>query len=113
MTTYPIFREDGTLHAFEVTSGWLTFRPLYAILRSVPGVTNVRRQLSNDDRITFSYDAAQFVVHQPYGDSSRYWIGPLDPANYRGNLEQIHEAFLLYRQPILRLWDNIWRQLNV
>ena len=53
--TYPIFREDGSMLALEVTSAWLTFRPLLSIMRSVPGVADVRRQYFNEDRIRFVY----------------------------------------------------------
>jgi hypothetical protein len=108
-----MFREDGTLHAFEVTSSWTTFRPLYAILESIPGVTDVRRQLYKDDRIAFLYHGVPFVVHEPFGDTSRYLIGPNDVAGLSGNIEPIHDAFRRYRGPILRIWDRVTRRANV
>ena len=113
MKTYPIKRDDGTLSAFEVTSGWVTFRPLYAILTSVPGVTGVVRQFLKDDRVSFSYNSVPFVVYESFGDSSRYWIGPTDPANYHGDVEPLHNAFRRYRRPMLRVWDFIWRSRSV
>jgi hypothetical protein len=97
MKTYPLLRPDGTLRGFEVTSGWLTFRPLFKILRSVPGVTDVRRNWFNEDRITFKFHGRAAVVNEPWGDNSRYWIGLTDPAAANEiDVAPIHEAFSRY-----------------
>ena len=55
MTTYPIRNQGGSLRGFEITSAWITFGPLLRLLRSVPGVAEVRRKWFNDDRIVFKF----------------------------------------------------------
>jgi hypothetical protein len=106
MKTYPIYRPDGSLNGFEVTSSWLTFRPLFTLLRSVAGVRDVRRNWFNDDRITFTFQGKAAVVHEPWGDNSRYWIGLQDPdAAPEVDLEPLHQAFKRYRGfLVVTLW---------
>ena len=108
MKTYPISRPDGSLCGFEITSCWLIFQPLYRLLRSVPGVTDVRRNWFNDDRVTFKFHGKEAVVNEPWGDSSRYWVGLKDPnASPELDLAPIHEAFKRYRGfLIVTLWPR-------
>jgi hypothetical protein len=93
--------------AFEVTSGWITFGPLYRILRSVEGVAGVRRNWLNDDRVSFIYLGQPFVVHEPRGDSSRYWIGPADTDALPLDLTPLRAAFEQHRNPIARAWAKL------
>jgi len=98
MKTWPILRDDGSLRGFEITSTWLTFGPLFRILRSVPGVTDVRRNWFKDDRVLFNYRGVPAVVNEPWGDNSRYWVGLEDPdASPTVDISPIHEAFRRYR----------------
>lgn len=106
MKTYPEFRDDGSLHAFEITSLWFTLRPIFKILRSVDGITDVRRNWFSDDRITFKYFGTSGVVNEPWGDSSRYWIG-LTTANthIEPRIEEIEAAFKKYKpNPLISFW---------
>jgi hypothetical protein len=105
--THPISRPDGSLLAFEVTSAWVTFRPLYKTLRSVPGVSDIKRNLFNDDRITFTFQGESCVVNEPWGDSSCYWIGPLDAQSSKLDMTPLHRAFQAYRSPVARLLMRI------
>jgi hypothetical protein len=98
MRTYPIVRPDGSLRGFEITSTWLTLWPLLKLLRSVPGVTDVRRTWFNDDRVMFKFHKANAVINEPWGDNSRYWVGLEDPdASPEIDISPIHEAFKRYR----------------
>ena len=106
MKTYPILRSDGSLLGFEVTSAWLTFGPLFKLLRSVEGVTEVRRNWFNEDHITFRFHGKQAVVNEPWGDNSRYWIGLRDPdAATEIDIAPLHQAFKRYRGfLVVTLW---------
>lgn len=98
MKTYPLVRPDGSLRGFEITCIWLTFRPLFKLLRSVPGVTDVRRNWFKDDRVTFKFHGKAAVVNEPWGDNSRYWVGLEDPdASPDLDIAPIHEVFSRYR----------------
>lgn len=106
MRTYPIWRANGSLRGFEITSTWLTFWPLLKLLRSVPGVTEVRRNWFKDDRVTFQFQGKAAVVNEPWGDSSRYWVGLKEPdASPETDIAPIHEAFKNYRSFLVAtLW---------
>ena len=102
MKTYPIFRSDGSLRGFEVTSTWSAFGPLCNLLRSVEGVSDVRRNWFNDDRISFKFHGKPAVVNEPWGDNSRYWIGLEHPdAAPEVDIEPLHQAFRKYRGILL------------
>ncbi len=107
MKTYPILRSDGTIHGFEISNFCLSYRSLFKILRSVDGVSNVQRQHHSEDRVVFSYHAEKCVVNEPFGDNSRYWIGPMDPAASRLDINPLHRAFQQYRSPVSRIFFRI------
>ena len=97
MKTHSITRPDGGLHAFEITSTWVRISPLLELLKSIPGVTDVRRQRYDDDRIVFSYMDIEAVVHEPWGDSNRYWVGFKEPeVSQQVDLAMVKEAFDQY-----------------
>lgn len=51
------------------------------ILHSADGASGVRRTAGSDDRLQFEYDGETCVVHGPFGDNGRDWIGPAFPEN--------------------------------
>jgi hypothetical protein len=83
MKTYPVPDASGRLHAFEVPNTLFTTRRVAALLRKTPGVADVkvvRRLFStpSDVRIRFVWRGRKLIVWEPWGDNSRYWIGPDD-----------------------------------
>jgi hypothetical protein len=48
------------------------------ILESVNGVSDVRRNWFNEDRFSFTFLGRACIVNEPFGDNSRYWIGPAE-----------------------------------
>ena len=109
MWTNRIARSDGSLLAFEIRSAWLTFGPLRRILGTASDVSTIRRQPFNDNRLAFLYKGEPFVVNEPWGDSSRYWIGPAEPTTSRVNCEALWNAFHNYRPWLFRLFRGIFR----
>ena len=82
-------------------------RAVKRLLRSVDGVTSIKRQFRSEDRLTFSFNGVPWVVHEPWGDNSRYWIGPREAKDHRFDVAPIHDAFAHYRSPLARLWMRI------
>lgn len=108
MKTYPIINDDGSLRGFEIAVP-LSHRPIYRALRSVEGVTDIRRTWFNEDRIKFKFNGEPFIVWEPYGDNSRYWIGPSEPLSEQ-DISPIHVAFQQCRYsvlPRLVLWLTV------
>lgn len=98
MRTYPLLKDDGSLHAFEITSAWIRFAPLFKVLNSVQAVSEVKRQRFNDDRVTFKFHGFDCVVYEPWGDNSRYWVGFANPEAHNDiDISPIHEAFKEYK----------------
>ncbi len=104
-----MFREDGSLFALEVTSAWISFRPPFRALRSVPGITNLKRNCFNEDRASFMYGGERWVVNEPFGDNSRYWIGPERGRNSALDARPVHEAFQKLETFRYRLWRRFSR----
>lgn len=87
---------------------WFSLRPIFGILRSVSGVTNVKRNWFHDDRILFQFHGKNGLVNEPWGDSSRYWVGLTDPNESNSPcIEPIEAAFRAYkRSPWIFLWQR-------
>jgi hypothetical protein len=82
VTTFPIIDENGRVFAFEIENVYLSVKTIARLLSSVAGVSDVkgRRPFSSsrDVHAKFRYRGHAFLVWEPYGDNSRYWIGPDD-----------------------------------
>jgi hypothetical protein len=95
MRTFPIKDDAGHVFAFEIRVqlfGW----PLARRLRGIPGVSDVRPRRwwvgSSDVHIRFQYQGRECVVLEPYGDNSRWWIGPDDKNAPHVPLDELERA---------------------
>ena len=86
MRVHKLNREDGRLFAFEIENAYIRPRKIAALLEPVDGVSNIsfRKPFSssNDVHLKFKYRGEDFMVWEPYGDSSRYWIGPEEEGKF-------------------------------
>jgi hypothetical protein len=62
-----------------------------------PGVkfTRLRRMFErgNDLHAEFTFEGIPFVVWEPFGDNSRFWIGPDEEVyNWETGLRKLHEC---------------------
>jgi len=74
MRTNPTHDEEGRLFAFEISS-LLGRRFACRIAASVPGVRVVAFNLRSDVFCEFEVAGETFIIEEPFGDNSRYWIG--------------------------------------
>lgn len=107
MKTYPIKDETDRVYAFEIENAYIGLRALVHILCGVPGVSDVRSRVpferSGDVRGTFRFAGANFVIVEPFGDNSRYWIGPADDRTAPSlDITPIEASLRSYRPPMLR-----------
>lgn len=105
MQTYPITDEAGNLVAFEIENVYIRPGTMAYLLSQQSDVADIRERklFSGDDelRLAFKYKEIPFVVAEPFGDSSRYWIGPkgdLD-ASISGELRTLREIIESYQPP--------------
>jgi hypothetical protein len=99
MKTFPAASEpDGRLRAFEVENAYIGPSAVAQVLRGTEGVTDVeqRRLFSRDSEVhvKFKCQGHPCIVWEPYGDNSRFWIGPESKT-------PLQETWLLWKGPSL------------
>jgi hypothetical protein len=106
MNTYPIVdpKQGDNPFAFEVENAYLSRRTVARLLGRLDAVTKVglggRFGSSNDVRVEFKFKNRDYIVLEPFGDNSRYWIGPRSSADSVGDISEIENIFKLYRPPL-------------
>ena len=79
MKVYNLLDSQGRVFAFEVNTFLLSRRRLSSIVRKIPQVRIIRTPdllPGEDEFCEFEIDGQGFVAWEPWGDSSRFWIGP-------------------------------------
>jgi hypothetical protein len=103
MHTYPITDKDRTIFATEIDNVYVTLGVIARILEGITEVSSVRKRKtfssSSDTHLTFLFRGRPFIVVEPYGDNSRYWIGPEDTDREHLEISAIDEAFKRYIIP--------------
>ena len=93
------------LYAFEIEQAYIGVRTVARLLTTIEGVSDLRLRrpfsASPDIHGEFTYRGKPFIVLEPYGDSSVYWIGPRDEENGT-NIQPLQGAFLSYVPPLHR-----------
>ena len=107
MQTYPILAKDGgRTPAFEVENAYIGLATIVRLLGDVQGVTDVQRTnrpaKSSDVHISFKYQGTPWIVWEPYGDNSRYWIGPKEELGGLAGITKLEEAFKHHQPPLHR-----------
>jgi hypothetical protein len=100
MKTYPL-NTNGMTTAFEIGNAGVSRRGIARLLRGIPDVTDVQLAghfgSANDVRVSFKYRGFDYEVEEPYGDNSRYLIGPKEPSTTTLSIEEIEQAFRNHR----------------
>lgn len=107
MKTYPAKTSpDARLIAFEVENAYIGPAALARLLQQVAGVSEVKRRRlfsgDGDVHVRFKYRAHLCIVWEPYGDNSRYWIGPENPEAFTEDLREVERALDDYSPPTHR-----------
>lgn len=107
MKTYPVRSKDGTrTFAFEIENIYIPPSTAARLLSKVEGVSNVelRKIFSKwqEVHVKFRYRGQPYMVWEPFGDSSRYWVGPMEEANDADDINPLELAFNHYRPPCYR-----------
>ena len=82
---------QGRLYAVEVDMGYVSVRTLARVIGATPGVSDVMVRSpfsrSGNVRASFRLHDADYVVMEPFGDSSEYWIGPAAEGGGAGDMD--------------------------
>jgi len=99
--TYPIHDSKGTMFACEIDNAYIGLEDLARLLANVADVHAVRARApfsaTNDTLVTFEYRGVPFIVLEPLGDSSRYWIGPDNPDAFEVDVSALEQILRNYR----------------
>jgi hypothetical protein len=107
LRTYPLTDDSGAIYAFEVGNAFLSPREIARLVKSSLGASitaGPQGFASADDmRLRFHYAGTEFEVFEPFGDNSRYWVGPAGEKPIRvPEIDKLHNIFLAYRPSLLR-----------
>ena len=103
VNTYPEPSETGSPHPwFEIENSFISLRTIAGVLSATDGVSEVRvRRLFSKWRnihVWFKYYGEPFIVEEPWGDSSRYLIGPEDRTSTT-DTDAVRDSFRNYSPP--------------
>jgi hypothetical protein len=105
METYSVANEAGRT-AFQIDNAYVSRRAVAQLLRKAEGITDVhlrgRFGSSDDTRVEFKYLGRDYIVWEPFGDNSRYWIGPKHPEQGAADMVGLENIFKRYRPPLYR-----------
>jgi hypothetical protein len=108
MDTYSLADKNGTGRpfAFEIENVYLAPRHVGQILGGVAGVDSVkiRRPFTSfkEIHVAFKYLDRDYIVWEPYGDNSRYWIGPKNTSDAADDITPLEDAFKRYQPARVR-----------
>jgi hypothetical protein len=98
MRIYELHDQRGRVFAFEIGVPWGGRRRVCSIVRKIPGARVIRapRLLSwfrEEAFCQFEIGGVRFQALEPFGDNSRYWIGPTDAPRWHPETEAVLRAF--------------------
>lgn len=108
MEVYPLSHtgEDDQPIAFEIDNVYIGPGTIASLLKAIEGITDVRKEgfggIPREIHVRFKYQGYDYVAWEPYGDNSRYWIGPDNPDECKKSIRPIEEVFKRYRPSFFR-----------
>jgi len=95
---YELKNEGGQVFAFEISKPVGGRRRVCSIVRGIPGakLTKTPRFLSwfrEEKFCEFDIGDVKFEAFEPFGDNSRFWIGPKDAPTWHPEIEEVLQAF--------------------
>src|SRR6266404_2861359 len=102
MKVYDLHDEQGRLRAFEIENSTISRGAVVRILKSIPGLVVKRSQpwyrFGLEDFCEFELGGTTFEASEPWGDSSRFWLGP-PSVPYAEQIGVVRSAFVRHSAP--------------
>ena len=88
---------EGRVISFEISNLLISRSGVCAVAETVPGALVIERprpfmRTADDEFCEFEVDGQRFKAWEPFGDNSRYWIGPV-PTRWCPQTEAVRAAF--------------------
>jgi len=106
MKVYDLHDTQNRLWAFEISNLGVGRRGVCRVVEAIPGAMLKRKPkflswFREDAFCEFLVDGELYVAEEPWGDNSRYWIGP-NPPRWLPQTEKVRAAFSTYKPSLLR-----------
>jgi hypothetical protein len=103
MKTYPLKDDNGFQFGFEIDNVYIGISKIAKLLSAVNNVSSIMQRrlfdFRNVNHIEFDYWGNPFIVMEPFGDNSRYWICPRNKPDYTIDISNIEVIFKQYKPP--------------
>jgi len=114
MKTYDLTDDEGRVFGFEVSNAFFPRSTACRVAQRIPGAKLIRGPRifpSEDEFCEFELEGVTFVLWEPWGDNSRYWIGP-KAGQWVPQLDRVREEFVRW-QPFgfFRHWVACLRRI--
>ena len=105
MNTVILAIDQGKIYSFSFENAYVTLGITRNILMNNPEISNIKlfrwSLTSGDKRITFRFRDIDYVIYEPFGDNSDYFVEPVDSKLGEVDLTDIQLLFEEYKPPIL------------
>lgn len=97
MRTFPLYDDDDRLLSFEIGNSVIGRRGVCQVIEAIPGAALLRKPrflswFREAEFCEFTIGGERYIAEEPFGDNSRYWIGPVPP-RWLPQTERVHDAF--------------------
>ena len=94
MKIHDLKDKQGRVFAFEVANTVLTRKGVCKLVKSIPGARLLSdgTELRQEEFCVFELQGQRFKAWEPFGDNSRYWIGP-EPPSWCEQVSVVRDAF--------------------
>jgi len=101
MKTYPILSDKGDFLGFEINNTFIRSSTIIKLLQKNLNIQDIQKQKffdSSEVRINFIYKNQDYIVWEPFGDNSRYWIGLLENEKLENNFEDLKDIEIVFKK---------------
>jgi hypothetical protein len=96
---YDLRDSEDRVFAFEVNNTFFRRSEVATLVSKIPGARVVKRphflRWRDDDQFCeWVINSVTFAAEEPFGDNSRYWIGPISPTGWVPEIEIVRDAFV-------------------
>jgi hypothetical protein len=97
MRIYELKDKKGRMFAFEVENAFLGRAGVCKVVQAIPNIQIIRKSkmlsyFREESFCEFIIDGKRFEAFEPFGDNSRYWIGP-KPPKWCKQVSEVSKAF--------------------
>jgi hypothetical protein len=102
MKVYDVHDEQGRIQSFEIENSPISRGAVIKILKTIPGLIVKRSpawfRFGEEDFCEFELGGTIFQASEPWGDSSRFWLGP-SSGSYSEKILVVKDAFVRHSAP--------------